>query len=136
MQSREEMHMDLCLGRFENRSMQERSTQRGSPKKVQPSQPKHGDRVWTGMSADGHLRYALRRTASGLVLERQRVSASVERALQTVSFGDEASFGRWCDEDDMRYEYSQLCATVRKRGVDLFERSIGFEHAQREFCFR
>lgn len=128
--------MDLCIRRFENRSMQERSTQRGRPKKVQSPQPNHGDRVWTGISADGHLRYALRLTASGLVVERQRVAANVERALQTVSFGDEASFGQWCDEDNMRYEYSQLCATVRKRGVDLFERSIGVGHAQRELCFR
>ena len=115
--------------------MQKRSIQRGRPKKVRPSRPNQGGHNWTGTSADGYLRYALRRTAAGLLVERQRFTAHVERAFQTISFADVASFAHWCDEDSMRYEYNQLCAVLRKRGVELFGRSTGVGNAQTELCF-
>lgn len=72
-------------------------------------------------SADGVIRFTLSRRPSGLHVERVQVRPGPARVVQSMTFGDEASFTSWCDADALRFNYPLIYSHVRRDGQALFD---------------
>ena len=71
-------------------------------------------------SPDGRVSFTLRTLDGGLYAERHETDPAVGRLVQSVVFRDEASFVRWCEADNAKFEYPLVCARIRRKGCDLF----------------
>jgi hypothetical protein len=71
-------------------------------------------------SPDGRVSFTLRSRDGELYAERQEIDPTVGRLVQSVVFKDEASFVRWCEADNAKFEYPLVCARIRRKGCDLF----------------
>lgn len=72
------------------------------------------------ISADGMLAFAIRRTASGLFVEKRQCPLTGPRTSQAMIFATESVFERWCDLEPTRFNDPLLCDQLRRRGRELF----------------
>jgi hypothetical protein len=91
--------------------------------------------TWRGTTDDGTLTYSLTRGLDGLHIDRLRIRTDGRRNAQSLLFVDAASFGAWCDSDDMRYLYVHLCIAVRTKGLELFDQHPFGADVQRTLRF-
>ena len=74
-------------------------------------------------SDDGVVTFQLKRCADGVVMERTRNRLRPGQIVQAMQFGEEASFLRWCEGDQLRFAYPLLFANLRRSGCALFHSS-------------
>lgn len=73
-------------------------------------------------SDDGSLTFRLRRTAAGLLVQRERKYAQRKaRLLHGALFGETVPFERWLDADLVRFEFPIVFATVRREGSAMLD---------------
>lgn len=81
-------------------------------------------------SDDGAVRYVLRATQHGLLVERTRWRKGMVRLSVATVFRTNAQFARWCDADSVRFDYPMLHAQLRRQGSGLLQpASHGLHHA-------
>ena len=68
------------------------------------------------VSTDATLAFGLRRTPSGLLVERSHCPRRGARVVQTMLFDSASGFDRWCDSEPVRFENPLLHAQLRREG--------------------
>lgn len=76
--------------------------------------------VRSAKSDDGVVAVRMRRTATGVSVERVVHRAETARALQVLAFATPGSFRRWCDADSARFDYPQLYSALIRDADELF----------------
>lgn len=72
-------------------------------------------------SDDGAVRYVLRPTPLGLLVERHRWRKGVARTALAAVFSDATHFARWCEADSTRFDYPVLHHQLRRHGDSLLQ---------------
>jgi len=80
--------------------------------------------VRTVRSDDGLVAVRMRRTPSGLSVERVTQLANTARAVQVIAFANVSSFHRWCDADVARFDYPLLYSTLKRDADELFASEV------------
>ena len=73
----------------------------------------------------GSVQFRLQRTAGGLYVEREDIPRRGLRTVQSLVFGDAASFERWCNDDTVRFKHPLLHAQVKRAGGQLWDGATG-----------
>lgn len=71
-------------------------------------------------SDDGQISFHLVPRERVVLVERRRVLPGSEVLVQTVRFEDDCSFVRWCDIDELQFEYPLLFANLKRNARALF----------------
>ena len=80
------------------------------------------------IGAEGHagsVQFRLQRTAGGLYVEREDIPRPGLHTVQSLVFGDAASFERWCNDDTVRFKHPLLHAQVKRAGGELWDGATG-----------
>lgn len=72
------------------------------------------------VSPDGQLCFVLKRTATGVHVDR-RHQAAAYRVAHAAVFSDRRELERFLDLDELRFKYPLVYAEVRRAFDDLFE---------------
>lgn len=71
-------------------------------------------------SADGQVSYRLRLMGRGLWLQRERCRQDrFSRLVQTVIIADSEQFNRWCEADNVRFDYPLVFDAFARAGRKL-----------------
>ena len=79
-----------------------------------------GERVLA--SIDASIKFSLRPTPGGLVLERTQQHRAGACLVQTMVFQDEGRFERWCASEPVRFDEPVLYDQLRREGHEAFGR--------------
>lgn len=72
------------------------------------------------ISATGMVAFAIRRTGSGLFVEKRYCPPTGARTSIAMVFESQSVFERWCDLEPTRFHDPLLCDQLRRRGRELF----------------
>jgi hypothetical protein len=76
-------------------------------------------------SGDGAVEFRLRRSRSGLCVERRHFRGGAGRTIHAMRFASEASFLRWCDADELQFRFPLVYSNLRRRGRALLSSQPG-----------
>ena len=82
-------------------------------------------------SANGRLRFTLRRCDAGLMVQRCSATADGERVLQVLSLPHEDALDQWCDDDPSRFDDPLLLSNVKRCGRELLQQPANSTDAAR-----
>jgi hypothetical protein len=71
-------------------------------------------------SPDGTFEFLLRRTASGVHVERTHVRSGTSRTSHAMMFQSVAAFERFVDADEIRFLFPITCLQVKRECHELF----------------
>lgn len=74
-------------------------------------------------SDDGTVAFSLRRTATGLAVEKRHCPSTGPRIAQAMVFSQSAAFDAWCDVEPVRVQDPPLHDRLRQLGHELLSAS-------------
>lgn len=72
------------------------------------------------ISKDGTIAFALKRSASGLLVEKRYCRSTGLRISHLMIFQSQSVFDRWCDIEPTRFDDPLLCDKLRRCAHELF----------------
>ena len=72
-------------------------------------------------SPDGAVSFSLKRTSSGVHVQRTQVVDSGARVAHSLLFSSAVDFRRFCDEDELRFVYPLIYYQIRVTLDALFQ---------------
>ena len=69
----------------------------------------------------GEVWFRLQRLEGGLYVEREEITPRGLRYLQSVHFGSQSDFERWCDDDPIRFQHPRLHVELTRDAAILLQ---------------
>lgn len=100
-------------------------SRRSTPAQGNGQASSHDTRTLGAQDRQGEVRFFLQRVAGGLYVEREQLPRRGLRTLQSVQFINAEEFGRWCDNDPVRFDYPLLHVSLKRGAAELWSLVAG-----------
>jgi hypothetical protein len=89
------------------------------------SVPRLKSSALTATSGDRAVEFRLCRCRGGLCVERRHFRRGAGRTTHAMCFRNEASFLRWCDDDQLHFWFPLVYSNLKRRGRAILSSQPG-----------